>query len=114
MASYLYPIAVHAKEEPEAIAAGFFFGKNEKTGGGRRLPQEGLIDEDVIEADNAPALQHFARLMTFKNVLITAHQAFLTETALQNIAATTIENLNCFEEGRPSDNELLPDPVAGK
>ncbi len=64
--------------------------------------------DEVLLDDN------IARLMTFKNVLITAHQAFLTETALQNIAATTIENLNCFEEGRPSDNELLPDPVAGK
>jgi D-lactate dehydrogenase len=40
-----------------------------------------------------------ARLMTFQNVLITSHQAFLTDTALQNIAQTTIYNLDCFEQG---------------
>jgi D-lactate dehydrogenase len=44
--------------------------------------------------------------MTFKNVLITAHQAFLTETALTNIADTTIDNLNTFEEGTASPNEI--------
>ena len=48
----------------------------------------------------------FARLMTFKNVLITSHQAFLTETSLKNIAETTINNLNCFENNVLSGNEL--------
>ena len=48
----------------------------------------------------------FARLMTFQNVLITSHQAFLTETSLQNIAETTINNLNCFEKNVLSGNEL--------
>ena len=48
-----------------------------------------------------------ARLLTFRNVLITAHQAFLTETAVQNIAMTTIENLTCFEENRSCENELF-------
>ena len=48
----------------------------------------------------------FARLMTFQNVLITSHQAFLTETSLQNIAETTINNLNCFENNVLSGNEL--------
>ena len=48
----------------------------------------------------------FARLMTFQNVLITSHQAFLTETSLKNIAETTINNLNCFENNVLSGNEL--------
>ena len=48
----------------------------------------------------------FARLLTFKNVLITAHQAFLTKEALQNIAKTTIYNLDCFEQQIKSLNEL--------
>ena len=48
----------------------------------------------------------FARLMTFQNVLITSHQAFLTETSLQNIAETTINNLNSFENNVLSGNEL--------
>lgn len=44
----------------------------------------------------------FARLLTFPNVLITGHQAFLTEEALTNIAATTVANVTAFEEtGHP-------------
>ncbi len=35
----------------------------------------------------------FARLLTFPNVIITGHQAFLTQEALENIAQTTIENI---------------------
>jgi D-lactate dehydrogenase len=48
----------------------------------------------------------FARLLSFKNVLITGHQAFLTETALKNIADTTINNLDCWQKNLPSENEL--------
>ena len=47
-----------------------------------------------------------ARLMTFPNVLITSHQAFLTDTALRNIAETTIYNLDCFAGQQPCKNEL--------
>jgi len=44
----------------------------------------------------------FARLLTFPNVLITGHQAFFTVEAMRAIAATTLDNLSCFErEGRP-------------
>ncbi|NJN84524.1 MAG: 2-hydroxyacid dehydrogenase, partial [Caldilineaceae bacterium] len=35
----------------------------------------------------------FARLLTFPNVLVTGHQAFLTDRALRNIAETTLQNL---------------------
>ena len=45
-----------------------------------------------------------ARLLTFPNVLITSHQAFLTDTALHNIAETTIGNLDCFEHGDVCSN----------
>ena len=48
----------------------------------------------------------FARLMSFQNVLITSHQAFLTETSLKNIADTTIYNIDCFENNTLSGNEL--------
>lgn len=47
-----------------------------------------------------------ARLLTFSNVLITSHQAFLTDTALRNIAETTFENLDCFECGVACENEI--------
>jgi len=41
-------------------------------------------------------------------VIVTGHQAFLTEDALGEIAATTIANLDDFEAGRPLENEVLP------
>ena len=39
-----------------------------------------------------------ARLLTFRNVLITSHQAFLTTDALAEIARVTVENLTAFAE----------------
>lgn len=48
----------------------------------------------------------FARLVSFPNVLVTAHQAFLTHEALGQIAATTVQNLTDFEEGRDNANVL--------
>ena len=66
--------------------------------------EEGLFfedhSEDILQDDV------IARLMTFNNVLITSHQAFLTETALTNIAETTIRNLDCFEKQIRSGNEV--------
>lgn len=49
-----------------------------------------------------------ARLLTFPNVLITAHQGFFTREALDNITATTIANLNAFEAvgAAPPENSL--------
>jgi D-lactate dehydrogenase len=40
----------------------------------------------------------FSRLLTFPNVLITGHQAFLTDTALRNIAETTLNNIRELKE----------------
>ena len=37
------------------------------------------------------------RLLTFPNVVVTAHQGFFTAEALANIAETTIANLTAFE-----------------
>jgi len=48
----------------------------------------------------------FARLLTFPNVLITAHQGFFTREALQKISAVTLENVSAFEHGRRTGNEL--------
>jgi len=41
-----------------------------------------------------------ARLTSFNNVIITGHQAFLTEEAIINIANTTLENISLFLEGK--------------
>ncbi|MEP6932254.1 MAG: 2-hydroxyacid dehydrogenase [Flavobacterium sp.] len=54
-----------------------------------------VIKDDLIE-----------RLMSFNNVLITPHQAFFTDEALNEIARITIENLSNFEDNIPSKNEV--------
>ena len=41
-------------------------------------------------------------LIAMPNVLVTSHQAFLTEEALSNIAETTIDNLLRFFRGEPN------------
>lgn len=48
----------------------------------------------------------FMRLLTFPNVLITSHQAFFTDTALEEIARVTMTNLTAFELGDPVPNEV--------
>ena len=59
--------------------------------------EEGIFFEDlsgqVLHDDE------LARLLTFPNVLITAHQAFLTREALADIARTTIANLRAGAAG---------------
>jgi D-lactate dehydrogenase len=49
----------------------------------------------------------FSRLLTFPNVIITGHQAFFTREALENIKATTIDNISRFESGQPLANEVV-------
>lgn len=51
------------------------------------------LSREVIQDDV------FARLMTFPNVLITAHQGFFTREACTAIARTTIQNATDFERG---------------
>jgi len=58
---------------------------------------------DIINDDT------FARLLTFPNVIVTGHQAFLTDRALRNIAETTVQSLSEFAEGRPCEN-VIPAP----
>ena len=47
-----------------------------------------------------------ARLLTFPNVIITGHQAFLTTNALGNIAETTLGNIKAFFAGESLQNEV--------
>lgn len=51
----------------------------------------------------------FARLLTFPNVLVTAHQGFLTAEALDAIAATTLANVSAVLTGTPCANEVRAD-----
>lgn len=44
-----------------------------------------------------------ARLLTFPNVVVTAHQAFLTREALGAIAQTTLDNISGWATGSPQN-----------
>ncbi|MCH5187501.1 MAG: 2-hydroxyacid dehydrogenase [Oscillospiraceae bacterium] len=54
-----------------------------------------IVDDDTL-----------ARLISMPNVLVTSHQAFLTEEALKSIADTTVNNIIEFTEHGTSENEL--------
>jgi D-lactate dehydrogenase len=66
--------------------------------------EKGLFFND--HTMSIPTDDLFARLLTFKNVLVTGHMSFLTTNALTSIAHTTLENLNAWKEGRNAENEL--------
>lgn len=53
----------------------------------------------------------FMRLLTFPNVMITAHQGFFTEEAVRNIAETTIGNITAFETDEGELHEVRADEV---
>lgn len=55
-----------------------------------------------------------ALLVSRPNVILTSHQAFLTEEALENIATTTLANLDDFFEGKPLPNEVCYQCSTGK
>ncbi len=54
-----------------------------------------IVQDDVL-----------ARLVSLPNVIMTSHQAFLTEEALQKIAEVTLLNLNQFYNGEALTNEV--------
>jgi len=54
-----------------------------------------VIQDDILQL-----------LVSMPNVLVTSHQAFLTEEALKRIAEVTIENLTKFFEGGELENRV--------
>lgn len=54
-----------------------------------------IVDDDTL-----------ARLISMPNVIVTSHQAFLTEEALGNIAEATVNNIKEINENGGSQNEL--------
>jgi D-lactate dehydrogenase len=55
----------------------------------------------------------FMRLLTFPNVIVTAHQGYFTSDALSNIAETTLANIDTFERGERSGNEVEIERLRG-
>lgn len=50
-------------------------------------------------------------LLAQPNVLVTSHQAFLTDEALKAIAETTLYNLRCFFNGEKCENEIARETI---
>ena len=79
---------------------------------GIKSKQVGAACLDVYEEEGDVFYEDFSghilrddklvRLIAMPNVIVSSHQAFLTEEALDNIAQTTVENLLKFEKGIPS------------
>jgi D-lactate dehydrogenase len=68
--------------------------------------EEGVFFEDL--SDKVLIDDDLSRLLSFPNVLITSHQAFLTQEALSEIARVTMENILRFESSKPFlDGTLL-------
>ncbi|MBQ4054220.1 MAG: 2-hydroxyacid dehydrogenase [Clostridia bacterium] len=66
-------------------------------------------EEDVFFEDHSELGikdEVLALLISKPNVLITSHQAFLTEEALEGIAKTTVENLDAYFSGAELKNEV--------
>jgi len=66
--------------------------------------EEHLFFEDL--SDKIITDDVFERLLTFPNVLITGHQAFFTIEAMQNIAHTTLKNIQQFENDGVCENAI--------
>lgn len=66
-------------------------------------------ESDLFFEDNSGHIMEddtLARLISMPNVLVTSHQAFLTEDALENIAQTTVSNIDTFMRTGQCPNEL--------
>ena len=100
---------------------------NENTGRGELIDSKALVHAlkhghiggigmDVYEEESAYFFSDWstdimtddvlARLLTFPNVIITSHQAFLTTNALKNLADTTLQNIQAFISGQELVNEV--------
>jgi D-lactate dehydrogenase len=75
------------------------------------LPQEPLIREEaaifhqeaVRDAEDFKALVANHVLLRFPNVIVTPHNAYNTEAALERIIATTLANIEAFAQGAPQN-----------
>ena len=66
-------------------------------------------ESDLFFEDNSGHIMEddtLARLISMPNVIVTSHQAFLTEEALENIAQTTVKNIVDFRETGKCANEI--------
>ena len=66
-------------------------------------------EEDLFFQDHSEAVipdDLIARLLSFPNVLVTAHQGFFTREALTQIAEVTLANISAFAAGEQVENTV--------
>lgn len=85
---------IEALQHGNVAAAGLDVYENEK-----KIFFHNLIDKNIED-------EIYSILRSLPNVLITGHQGFLTNEALQGIANTTIANLNSWAYNGISENEI--------
>lgn len=91
--------------------------KTDKVIKGLKSGQIGLLAIDVYEeeadyfyrdlSEQVPTNDELARLLSFPNVIVTSHMAFLTDHALRNIAETTLGNFAAFEQTGQCPNQIV-------
>lgn len=90
--------------DSQAVIAGLLSGKIGYLGMDVYERESELFFQDL--SDQIIQDEMFTRLVGFPNVLITAHQGFFTQQALDGIARTTFDSLRCFLEGTAMENEI--------
>ncbi|MCC5913828.1 MAG: 2-hydroxyacid dehydrogenase [Balneolaceae bacterium] len=94
------PAVIRALKKKRVGALGIDVYEQEENLFFRDLSGEVIQDDDIT------------RLMSFPNVLITGHQAFLTREALREITRITLNNLTAYEMDKPVQNEIKPKPAS--
>jgi D-lactate dehydrogenase len=71
--------------------------------------EEGVFFEDL--SDQVLQDDVLARLLTFPNVIVTAHQGFFTREALAAIAGTTLASVTAYERGERLAHQIRAEDV---
>ena len=90
--------------ESEALLSALQSGKIAAAGLDVYEEETAFFFEDFSENIHRDLVLSF--MLSMPNVLLTSHQAFLTNEALKNIAEVTLQNLADFFDGKPLQNEV--------
>ena len=104
---YLINTSRGALIDTSALVEGLLQGKFRGVGLDVYEEEDGLFYEDL--SNNIILDETLARLTTFPNVLVTSHMGFFTREAMQAIAIETLENAYALTNGKPLNNEVLPE-----
>jgi len=66
--------------------------------------EKGVFFEDFSDNERAIEHENIKALLAYKNVIITSHQAFLTQEALSAIASSTLSSIQEYVEGKRGDD----------